>query len=110
MCNYSKEKLEGIQLFTLAQLHQRTMACESQNRDTPRLACHNINLVDYYQNSLDDETKHVYVAEIVWPAKAEPSSCSSLQPLQKNRPEEMKLTFNVAKCDKIFYELVVTSR
>jgi hypothetical protein len=86
------------------------MACETQSRDTPRVASHNINLVDYYQNSLDAETKHVYAAEIVWLAKVEPSSCSSLQPVQKNQPEEMKLTFNVAKCDKIFNELVATSR
>jgi hypothetical protein len=29
-----------------------------------------------------------------------------LQPVQKNRQEEVKFTFNVAKCDKIFDELV----
>jgi hypothetical protein len=29
LCYYLKEKLEGIQFFTLAQLHQRALACES---------------------------------------------------------------------------------
>jgi hypothetical protein len=48
----------------------------------------------------------VYAAEMVWRAKAKPSSCTSPQPVQKNRPEEIKFTFNVAKYDKIFDELV----
>jgi hypothetical protein len=38
--------------------------------------------------------------------KAKPSPRSSLQPVQKNQQEEVKFTFNVAKCDKIFDELV----
>jgi hypothetical protein len=44
----------------------------------------------------------VYIVELVWPTKANSSACSSLQPIQKNRQEEVKFTFNVAKCDKIF--------
>jgi hypothetical protein len=27
---YLKERLEGVQFFTLAQLHQRALACESR--------------------------------------------------------------------------------
>lgn len=61
------------------------MACESRSRDTDRSVRHNINLVDYDQNSSDDELKEVYTAEMVWIAKAKSSSCSSLQPNQKNR-------------------------
>jgi hypothetical protein len=30
------------------------------------------------------------------------SACSSLQPVQKNRQEDIKFNFNVAKCDRIF--------
>jgi hypothetical protein len=37
--------------------------------------------------------------------KAKSSVCSSLPSVQKNR-QEVKFTFNVAKCDKIFDELV----
>jgi hypothetical protein len=33
-------------------------------------------------------------------------ACSSLQPVQKKRQEEVKFTFNVGKCDKIFDELL----
>jgi hypothetical protein len=54
----------------------------------------------------DDESTDVYAAELVWPAQAKPSSCSSLQSIQKNRPEEVKFTFNVAKYDKIFDKLL----
>jgi hypothetical protein len=48
----------------------------------------------------------VYAAEIVWPKQAKSSACSSLQPVQKKRQEEVKFTFNVGKCDKIFDELL----
>jgi hypothetical protein len=33
-------------------------------------------------------------------------ACSSLQPVQKNRQEEIKFIFNVAKCNRIFDELL----
>jgi hypothetical protein len=51
----------------------------------------------------------VYAAEIVWLAKAKSSSYNFLLPIQKNRQEEVKFTFNVAKYDKIFDELVKSS-
>jgi hypothetical protein len=43
---------------------------------------------------------------MVWPMHAKFSACSSLQPVQKKRQEEVKFTFNVGKCDKIFDELL----
>ena len=48
----------------------------------------------------------MYAAEFVWPASAKPSTCTSLKPTQKNRQEEMKFTFDVSKCDRIFDELL----
>jgi hypothetical protein len=36
LCYYLKEGLEGIQFFTLAQLHHRSLACESQRKDTAK--------------------------------------------------------------------------
>jgi hypothetical protein len=30
---YLKERLEGVQFFTLAQLHQRALACESRSKE-----------------------------------------------------------------------------
>jgi hypothetical protein len=46
--------------------------------------------------------KKIQVAELVWPAKAKSIARSPLFSAQKGK---VKLTFNVAKCDKIFDEL-----
>jgi hypothetical protein len=43
---------------------------------------------------------------MVWLAKDKSLACSSLQLGQKNRQEVMIITFNVAKCDKKFDELL----
>jgi outer membrane phospholipase A len=56
-------------------------------------------------NNLDDESADICTTELVWPSKAKPSPCSSLQSVQKNR-QEVKFNFSFAKCDKIFDELV----
>jgi hypothetical protein len=68
------------------------------------LAACTINLVE--RDNSDDESVDVYTAEFVWPTKAKSSACSSLQQVQKNRQEDIKFTFNVAKCDRIFDELL----
>jgi hypothetical protein len=39
-------------------------------------------------------------------SQAKLSSCTTLQSDQKNRQEEAKFTFNVAKCGKVFDELL----
>ena len=48
----------------------------------------------------------MYAAKFVWPSKDKPSTCSSLKLIQKNRQNEMKFTFDVSKCDRIFDELL----
>ena len=48
----------------------------------------------------------MYGDEFVWPSKAKPSSVPSLKPIQKNQQEELKFTFDVFKCDRIFDELL----
>ena len=48
----------------------------------------------------------MYAAEFVWPSKDKPSMCPSLKPVQKNRQNELKFTFDVFKCDRIFDELL----
>jgi hypothetical protein len=103
---YLKEKLEGIQFFTLAQLHQRALACESRSKELVKTVRHNVHIVEHNQSSSDDEPKEVYTAEIVWPEQAKSSACPSLQSVQKKLQEEVKFTFNVDKCDKIFDELL----
>jgi hypothetical protein len=47
----------------------------------------------------------VYAVEFYWLSKAKSYACDSLKTVHKNRQEEIKFIFNVAKCDKIFYEL-----
>ena len=63
-----------------------------------------MHVIDY--NSGSDDEVDVYAAEFVWPSKAKPYACSALMPIRKNREEEMKFTFDIAKCDKIFDALL----
>ena len=102
---YLKEKLDSTQFFSLVHLHQRALTCESRSKEASKSASRKMHLVGW--DNSDNESTDVYIAELVWPAQAKPSSCSSLQTIQKNQQEEVKLTFNVAKkCDKIFDELL----
>jgi hypothetical protein len=82
------------------------LACESRSKETTKTIHHNVHIVECDQSSLDDESKEVYAAEMVWPKQAKSSACSSLQLVQKKRQEEVTFTFNVGKCDKIFNELL----
>jgi hypothetical protein len=61
------------------------------------------------RDSSNDESTDICIVELVWPTKPNLSTCSSLQLIQKNQQEEIKVTFNVAKCDKIFDEIVKAS-
>jgi hypothetical protein len=101
--SYLKEKLDGTKFFSIAQLHQRALACENRSKETSKSAGHNVHLME--RDSLDVESTYVYTAELVWPTKAKPLSCYSLQMVQKNW-QEVKFAFNGAKCDKIFDELL----
>jgi hypothetical protein len=82
------------------------LACESQSKETSKLADHNVHLVDRDPNISYDKSTDVYITDLVWPMKSKPWGCSSLQSVQKNWQEEVKFTFNVAKCGKIFDELL----
>ena len=57
-------------------------------------------------NCSDDEDKDVYTAEFVWPSNDKPCTCGSLKSIYKNQQENMKFTFDVSKCDRIFDELL----
>jgi hypothetical protein len=82
------------------------LTCESRSKETTKTIRHNVHIVECDQSSSDDESTEVYAAEMVWPKQAKSSACSSLQPVQKKQQEEVKFTFNVGKCDKIFDELL----
>jgi hypothetical protein len=55
-------KIDGTQLFSIAQLHQWTLACESRSKEASKLASHNVHLVEHDPSSL------VYTTELVWHA------------------------------------------
>jgi hypothetical protein len=80
---YLKERLDDIQFFMLAQLHQRALACESRSKETAKTICHNVHIVECDQSSSDDKSTEVYATKMVWPKQAKFSACSSLQPVQK---------------------------
>jgi hypothetical protein len=42
------------------------------------------------------------VAEWSWGSKSKPFLCSSLKLASKSQQDEMRYTFDVAKCDRIF--------
>ena len=103
---YIKEKLAGTRFCSLSVLHQQALAVESRSREVQRAARHNVNLVEYDSASSDDDSKDVYAAQFTWSNKDKPFTCSSLKPVVKNWQEEVKFTFDIAKYDKIFDELL----
>jgi hypothetical protein len=54
----------------------------------------------------DDGSNDTYATEFTWPSKDKPDTCGSLNPIYRNRQDEMKYTFDVGKCDKIYDELL----
>jgi hypothetical protein len=69
--------------------------------DKPRNE-HHINMVEYSSESLDDEEANMCVAEWSWGSKSKPFVRSSLKLASKSWQDEMRYTFDVAKCDRIF--------
>lgn len=100
-----RERLEGHEFANITQVLQRTLAQESRSKDT-RLKSNRSNMRMLNYESSDDESKDVYTVEFVWSPQDTPSNCVSLKPAHKNRQDEVKFTFNVSKCDRIFDELV----
>jgi hypothetical protein len=84
------------------------LAPESRSKESKGSFKHthrNVNYADCDSDSSNDESNYVYPTEFSWPSKAKSYSCDSLKPVHKNRQEEIKFTFDVAKCDKIFDEI-----
>ena len=75
-------------------------------KDTYKTHRSNTHVVENDSDCSDDEEKGVYAAKFVWPSKDKPSTCPSLKLIQKNWQNEMKFTFDVSKCDRIFNELL----
>jgi hypothetical protein len=59
-------------------------------------------MVEYSSESLDDEEANICVAEWNWGSKSKPFVCSSLKPASKSQQDEIRYTFDIANCDRIF--------
>jgi hypothetical protein len=59
-------------------------------------------MVEYASESSDDEEAGMCVAEWSWASKSRPFVCSSLKPASKSQQDEIRFTFDVTKCDRIF--------
>jgi hypothetical protein len=110
-----KEKIESHNFADVRQVLERALDCKSRAKesrgftrscDRPRNECH-VNIVEYSSESSDDEEADMCVAEWNWPSKSKPFVCSSLKPASKSWQDEMRYTFDVAKCDRIFLLLAV---
>jgi hypothetical protein len=106
--SYIQEKLDGHTFITLSQLQQKASAQEGRSKENKYNFKHthrNVNYVDCDFDSSSNESNEIYAAEFCWLSKAKSYACDSLKPVHKNRQEETKFTFDVAKSDKIFDEL-----
>jgi hypothetical protein len=54
----------------------------------------------------DNENSDVYATKFTWSSMDKSSMCDSLKPIHKSQQEEQKFTFDVAKWDKIFDEIL----
>ena len=108
LCSHFKEKLESYTYFSINQLQVAALGQECRFKWAKETCeSHQSNRhVDCESDNSDDEKRGVCVAELVRPSEAIPYSCSSLKPIQKNRQEEARFTFDVSKCDRIFDELL----
>jgi hypothetical protein len=59
-------------------------------------------MVEYSGESLDDQEADMCVADWNWRSKSKPFVYSSLKSASKNQQDEMRYTFNITKCDRIF--------
>jgi hypothetical protein len=102
--SHIKEKLEGYEFLNINQGLQMALAQESRSKYAKFESDH-LGMHVLHGDSLDDENNEVYAAEFVWSSSDKPSTCAFLKPIPKNRHDEVKYTFDVSKCDRIFDEL-----
>jgi hypothetical protein len=110
LSSHLKEKIESHVFSDISQVLERALDCESQAResrgftrscDKPRNECH-VNIVEYSSELSNDEEADMCVAEWNWASKSKLFICSSLKSASKSRQDEMRYTFDIAKCDRIF--------
>src|SRR6185436_18062897 len=102
--SYLKEKLDGFDFITVNHLQMRAIDLEFKFKNAKdTFKTHQSMHVDCKFDS-DDEKKGF--AQFIWPSEAKPYACSSLKPIPKNRQEQVRFTFDVSMCDRIFDKLL----
>ena len=102
--SHIKEKLKGYEFLTIYQVLQRALAQGSRSKESKFNSDH-LGMHMLHGDSSNNENSEVYAAEFVWSSSDKSSTCASLKLIPKNRHDEVKYTFDVSKCDRIFYEL-----
>jgi hypothetical protein len=74
-------------------------------KEIVRPSHHEAHVVERSSDSSGDESSEVLTSEFVWPSKTKSLACDTLKPTHKNQKDNIKYTFDVAKCDKILNEL-----
>jgi hypothetical protein len=93
---YFKEKLDGFDVFTVNQVMQWALAIESwskEAREHHKQHRPNVHLVEYHSDT-DDDCGECYRAKFAWPPTSKNVTMPSLKPIQKNRKNDMKFTFD----------------
>jgi hypothetical protein len=112
--SYLRQQLEGHEFFDVNQVLQRTMVYKNRAKDQKAYSRFRDNGhkdrekggVNYLEdNPASDEEGEVCVAEWVDMPRDKPISCSLLRQ-GAGRKDEVKYTFDVSKCDRLFDVLV----
>ena len=111
LLDFHKEKLDGQKFLDVSQVLQKALANEIRAKEDRNLQKSSekpnrpMHVLGCESNCSDDEGKYVYAAEFAWPSSDKLCTCGSLKPIQKNRQDNIKFTFDISKCDCIFNEL-----
>jgi hypothetical protein len=103
---YLKDKLDGQEFSDTNQLLQCALPYENCAKSSRFWDCANKDKEKYHVNFVDEEAddeedNKICIAEWVEKLEDKPISCSFLKP-NGGRREEMRYTFDVSKCDRLF--------
>jgi hypothetical protein len=107
---YLRDKLEGQEFSDTNQLLQRALPYENRAKSNRFRDNASKDKANHHMHYIDDEVKDeegnkICVAEWVEKPGDKPISCSFLKPNRGSR-DEMKYTFDVSKCDRLFDQLL----
>ena len=109
MLVHIKEKLEGHEFLDVSQVLQKALVQENRVKEVKQSTRFNhnkekvgptVNTLECDSDSASDDDVEICVAEWVHTPKSKPFACSALKPTPAKR--EVKFTFDISKCDKIF--------